>query len=201
MLTMLCLGFGRLEQHTKLLESDHPANRLDDEDPINQLTALPSPKLRTTSTASSALYSGLPSPVFTDTPNSGSTSPSLSGSAIASPISPMCLNPFDSQCLEKHERSRDRSFSTPREPHDAYYAAELSHLRTEALPRLRHTARKVDQEWKEAKRTNAVSLGDIEAFENWWAKKKSYIADLNEKGMRMSNEIGLLPTGMGWTAP
>lgn len=111
----------------------------------------------------------------------------------------MCLSPFDPQYLEKRERSRERSFSTPREPHDAYFAAELSHLRTEALTRLRHAARKVDQEWSEAKRTNALSPGDVKDFEDWWGEKKSAISRLNEKGKRMSLAIGLSSSGVGWT--
>ncbi|KAF2686375.1 hypothetical protein K458DRAFT_211527 [Lentithecium fluviatile CBS 122367] len=192
-------GFERLGKHTEELECGRPNHKLEEDELIVQLSALPPPKLRTTSNASSAFFSDAPSPVFTDTPNSGSTSPSLSGSQIASPVSPICLSPLDSMCFEKRERSREHSFSTPREPHDAYYAAELSHLRTEALTRLRHASRKVDQEWYEAERTNAISEDDATAFMTWWLEKKSYIMHLYEQGNRMSRAIGLSPSGMGWT--
>jgi hypothetical protein len=196
---MTRLGFERLEKHADDLEGGRPTHKLQEDELIVQLTALPPPKLRTTSDASSAFYSDVPSPVFTDTPNSGCTSPSLAGSLVTSPISPICLSPFDSQVLEKRERSRERSFSTPREPHDAYYAAELSHLRTEALTRLRHAALKVGQEWSEAKRTNPLSSADVKDFEDWLSKKKSIISHLNDKGKRMSLAIGLSASGMGWT--
>lgn len=42
-----------------------------------------------------------------------------------------------------------RAFTTPLNPHNAYYAAELSYLRTDSLPRLRHSARRVETEWAE----------------------------------------------------
>jgi hypothetical protein len=102
---------------------------------------------------------------------------------------------------DKPSRSRERSFSTPLEPQDAYYTTELSHLRTEALPRLRHAGRKVDTEWSENKRTGAISSGDINAFENWWAEKKCNILSLNEKGKHLATIHGLASTGMGWCAP
>lgn len=194
-----CTGFERLEKHTEHLEGGRPPHKLQEDELIGQLTALPPPKLRTTSDASSTFYSDAPSPVFTDTPNSGYTSPSLVGSQVTSPVSPICLSPFDSQLLEKRDRTHERSFSTPREPHDAYYAAELSHLRTEALTRLRHAALKVGQEWSEAKRTNLLSPVDVKDFEDWLSKKKSIISHLNDKGKRMSLAIGLSSSGMGWT--
>ena len=105
-------------------------------------------------------------------------------------------DPFD-----KLSRSRERSFSTPLEPHDAYYATELSHLRTEALPRLRHLGHKVDAECNEAKRSGDISEQDVNAFETWWAEKKCIIVSLNEKGKRLATALGLAATGMGWCAP
>lgn len=103
--------------------------------------------------------------------------------------------------MEKRGRSRDHSFSTPLEAHDAYYATELSHLRTEALPRLRHQARKVDTEWYEANRMGRIVAQDVHIFENWWVDKKSTINSLNEKGKRLATALGLSSTGMGWCAP
>jgi hypothetical protein len=98
-------------------------------------------------------------------------------------------------------RPRERSFSTPLEPHNAYYVTELSQLRTESLPRLRHRARTVDTAWYEAKRSNTLSPNDVKEFENWWADKKCAIENLYEKGKRLSDAVGLSPNGMGWTAP
>lgn len=45
-----------------------------------------------------------------------------------------------------------RKFSVPLAPRAAYYVAELSCLRTEGLPRLRHAAMRVDSAWYEARR-------------------------------------------------
>jgi hypothetical protein len=105
-------------------------------------------------------------------------------------------NPFD-----KPTRGRERSFSTPLEPNEAYYANELSHLRTEALPRLRHLGFKVDTEWAEAKRSVEMSAKDANAFEQWWAQKTCTIVSLNEQGKRLAAVHGLGPTGRGWCAP
>jgi len=77
---------------------------------------------------------------------------------------------------------------------------ELSHLRTESIPRLRHAARKVDKEWHEAKRIGAVSISDVVDFEEWWVNKKSAIRNLDEKAQRLSAAVGITSTGMGWTA-
>lgn len=103
--------------------------------------------------------------------------------------------------FEKVNRSRERSFSTPLEPSDAYFSLELSHLRTEALPRLRHLGHKVDTEWYEAKRTGQISTEDANAFENWWAEKKCAILSLSEKGKFLATAHGISANGMGWTAP
>lgn len=176
------------------------SSKLEDELLVH-LDDLPPPRVRTTSTASSVFLSDVSSPEFTGTPNSEAGSPSLSASQATSPVSPICLWPADSQFLQKRERSRERSFSTPLEPHDAYYATELSHLRTEALPRLRHAVRKVEAEWNEAERTNTLSTDDLNEFRNWLAMKQCKVQLLNENCKRLSLAIGLSPSGMGWTAP
>jgi hypothetical protein len=116
-------------------------------------------------------------------------------------MSPVSLGPSVVDSSDKPSRSRERSFSTPLEPQDAYYTTELSHLRTEALPRLRHAGRKVDTEWFETKRTGAISAEDTNAFENWWAEKKCNILSLDEKGKLLASLHGLASTGMGWCAP
>lgn len=103
--------------------------------------------------------------------------------------------------IRKESRSRDRSFSTPLERHDAYYATELSHLRTEALPGLRHLARKVDIDWADAKRSGVLKPDDANAFENWWAEKTCEIMALNSISKYRADALGLAPTGMGWCAP
>ena len=196
----LGLGYERLEEHIEDLDSgrDH---KIDDDEFLVQLDN--SVKARTTSNASSML-SALASPVFTASPasTSGSTTPPLeiSASQTLSPISPICLTPADAKLPPKRDRSRERSFSTPLEPHNAYYAMELSHLRTESIPRLRHATRKVDKEWHEAKRIGAASISDVVDFEEWWVNKKSAIRNLDEKAQRLSAAVGITSTGMGWTA-
>ncbi|KAL5119318.1 hypothetical protein ACEQ8H_002805 [Pleosporales sp. CAS-2024a] len=184
-------GFARLDKM-----------RQDQED--LQLERLPSPKFRTSSNASSVLYSDSSSATATSSfSQSGSASPITSPLAQPQPrpaFSPVSLGPA-AESLAKRSRSRDRSFSTPLEPHDAYHAAELSHLRTEALPRLRHLSRKVDVEWVDAKRSASLSADDVNAFENWWAEKSCSIVSLNEKGKSLAEALGIVPTGMGWCAP
>jgi hypothetical protein len=122
---------------------------------------------------------------------------SLTVSQIMPPASPICLG--QSEVSDKLSRSRERSFSTPLEPHDAYYASELSHLRTEALPRLRHKSYKVDTDFTEAK--PQMKADDIEAFEKYWVEKKIAIISLNEQGKRLAAAVGLANTGLGWCAP
>jgi len=131
---------------------------------------------------------------------SGSVSPSMSASQSMSPVSPICLTPTDAQFPTKG-RDRERSFSTPLEPHNAYYATELSQLRTEAVPRLRHAARKIDTEFYEAKRAGNLSPDDVTEFENWWADTKGTISVLDNQCKRLSQANGITSSGMGWTAP
>jgi len=101
----------------------------------------------------------------------------------------------------KRPRDRDRFFTTPLEPQNAYYASELSHLRTEALPRLRHSARKVDTEFYEAKRLHQISEDEAGELATWWSSKKATIRSLDDQGRRLSLAMGIPATGMGWTAP
>lgn len=179
-------------------------NRVPADELLGQLDELPHPKFRTVSNASSFFQSDVSSPITGNSSASESGCGSPVGSSFSlpqatSPASPMSLGP--PEITDKLNRARDRSFSTPMEPHDAYFATELSHLRTEALPRLRHKCHKVDTEWYEARRTGCISPDDANAFENWWAEKKSTVLSLNENGKRLANVHGLASTGMGWTAP
>ncbi|RII23852.1 hypothetical protein CUC08_Gglean012680 [Alternaria sp. MG1] len=194
-------GFARLDQHFDSFEVDPKAAG---DELLVHLDELPPPKFRTISNASSVFQSDSSSPLTTASTasQSGSASPTTpafsgaSGSQIMCPGSPICLGP------PELSRSRERSFSTPLRSHDAKYAAELSHLRTEALPRLRHKSYKVDTEWQEAKRAKgALSSDDINAFENFWAEKKLLILSLNERGKRLASAAGLATTGLGWCAP
>jgi hypothetical protein len=169
------------------------------------LDHLPPPKFRTISNASSVFTSDSSSPATTGSSasDSGCASPATSPSVQSqtqTPLSPCYLGP-SADSYEKRQRSRDRSFSTPLDPHDAYYANELSHLRTEAIPRLRHLGLKVDTEWYEAKRSGAMTPEDANAFDNWWREKTCIIVSLSEKGKHLANALGLVPTGMGWCAP
>ncbi|KAF2638521.1 hypothetical protein P280DRAFT_72647 [Massarina eburnea CBS 473.64] len=187
-------GFDRLDKHTKNREASCVANKVEEDELLVQLDALPSPGM-------SISREGSNLSVFTDSPSLGSPALSSSQSTSTSPVSPICLTPLDAYMSEKRERSRERSFTTPLEPHDYYYRTELSHLRTEALPRLRHATLKVDTEWYEAKQTGAFSADDIKNFETWFMEKKFKIGHLNERAKYLSGAIGLSSTGLGWTAP
>ncbi|KAF2204276.1 hypothetical protein GQ43DRAFT_364981 [Delitschia confertaspora ATCC 74209] len=159
--------------------------------------------LRATSFGSSVLTS----PSSHSPTSSMSSSPALSAFPNTGPISPIALSTSDlssvtpSDVTPSHKRHHGRSFSIPLEPDAAYYATELSYLRTESLPRLRHAVRKVDTEWYEAKRLGSVSESDVSEFEKWWAEKKNWIRQLDERGRRLSVAMGVSPAGMGWTAP
>ncbi|CAO2651680.1 Nn.00g042500.m01.CDS01 [Neocucurbitaria sp. VM-36] len=195
-------GFERLDKHTEDLDSSHPDHRTAADELLIQLDDLPPQKLRTASNASSVLQSDFSSPLTSASSGSQSgctspvTRPSFSQSHTTFPASPMSLGP--PELSDKGSRSRDRSFSKPLDPHDAYYAAELSHLRTEALPRLRHKCHKVDTDWYEAKRTGDIATNDVNAFENWWAEKKCTVLCLNERAKRLATALGLSNSGMGW---
>lgn len=161
-------------------------------------------KYRTASNASSVFLSDISSPTYSGTPasDSGSTSPVPSTFSLPQSVTnpaPISLGPPELEA--KRSSARERSFSTPLEPQDAKYAAELSYLRTEALPRLRHAGHKVDSEWYEAKRTGAVADEDIQTFEDWWSQQKRIILKLNETGKQLAAANGVTSNGMGWTAP
>lgn len=161
-------------------------------------------KFRTTSNASSVFLSDISSPTYSGTPasDSGSVSPVPSTFSLpqsASTCAPISLGPPELET--KRTSTRERSFSTPLDPQDAKYAAELSYLRTEALPRLRHSGHKVDTEWYEAKRTGAVADEDVKTFEDWWSEQKRIILKLSEKGKHLAAANGVTSNGMGWTAP
>lgn len=160
-------------------------------------------KFRTASNASSVFMSDISSPAFSGTPasDSGSASPvpsTFSLSQSATNPSPISLGPPELEA--KRSGTRERSFSTPLEPQDAKYASELSYLRTEALPRLRHAGHKVDTEWYEAKRTGTVASEDVQSFESWWSETKCTILKLSEHGKRLAEANGVTSNGMGWTA-
>ncbi|KAF2180678.1 hypothetical protein K469DRAFT_714247 [Zopfia rhizophila CBS 207.26] len=197
-------GYERLEQHSANLDPV-PEGKVHEEELEVQLDdnilslSSQSPKLRSPSNASSRYASTPWSPISPSPMSSQSSSPGLSASQTLSPISPICLTPTDA--MGPHKRHHERSFSVPLEPHNAYYATELSHLRIESLPRLRHAARKVDTEWYECKRIGSVMGSDVDEFEDWWVGKKDTIRGLDERGKRLSVALGLSSTGLGWTAP
>ncbi|KAF2003144.1 hypothetical protein P154DRAFT_111510 [Amniculicola lignicola CBS 123094] len=191
-------GYERLEQHSEgvdnVLQPKANHDELDLGDAMLSSPALPGLLRSSQGYGSPSDY--ISSPVFTSSSSSsGSLTPSTYSSQAMSPVSPICLTPADAS------RPRERSFSTPLEPHDAYYTTELSHLRTEAIPRLRHAARKVEVEWKESTRAGAISDDDNAYFEKWWSDKKSSITSLYAKCQRVSLALGISPNGMGWSAP
>lgn len=148
--------------------------------------------------------SDISSPAYTSTSMSDSGSASPVPSTFSLPQAVSTITPISLGAPELEPRrhlTRERSFSTPLEPQDAKYASELSYLRTEAIPRLRHSSHKVDTEWYEAKRTAAVADEEVQTFENWWVEKKCAILALSEKGKRLAAENGISSNGMGWTAP
>lgn len=77
--------------------------------------------------------------------------------------------------------SEPRTFVTPQAPHVAYLSTELQHLRSEALVRLRHTARHVDREWADTTRLKPnLAFSTVgQDFEEWWAGKKGLIRELS----------------------
>ncbi|KAF2844846.1 hypothetical protein T440DRAFT_493840 [Plenodomus tracheiphilus IPT5] len=201
--SLMTSGFERLEKQAECANSGSQEPKAPMDELLVQLEDLPHPKFRTVSNASSAFQSDISSP-FTEG-SSGSQSQSECASPITSfffnqamPVSPISLGP--PELFNQRSRSRDRSFSTPLEPHDAYFATELSHLHTEALPRLRHKCHKVDTEWNEAKRTGNFTAEVMNDFENCWAEKKCIVLNLNEKSKRLANVHDVSSTGMGWTA-
>ncbi|UPX21019.1 uncharacterized protein EKO05_0011225 [Ascochyta rabiei] len=197
-------GFERLDEHSGTISGARTDQKFPEDDLLVQLDDVRPLKLRTISNASSVFLSDISSPTYSGTPasDSGSTSPVPSTFSLpqsASTPAPISLGPPE---LETRRNStRERSFSTPLQPQDAKYAAELSYLRTEALPRLRHSGHKVDTEWYEAKRMSAIADEDAKAFEDWWSEQKHTILKLSEKGKHLAAANGVTSNGMGWTAP
>ncbi|KAF2624752.1 hypothetical protein BU25DRAFT_413297 [Macroventuria anomochaeta] len=197
-------GFERLQEHSGVSNGSRTDQKSPEEEILVELDELRPQKFRTASNASSVFLSDISSPTYSGTPasDSGSASPvpsTFSLSQSAATPAPISLGPPDLET--KRSSTRERSFSTPLEPQDAKYASELSYLRTEALPRLRHTGHKVDTEWYDAKRTGSVATEDVQTFENWWGETKCTILKLSETGKKLAEANGVTSNGMGWTAP
>ncbi|KAF2875279.1 hypothetical protein BDV95DRAFT_312762 [Massariosphaeria phaeospora] len=202
-------GYERLESHAKNAVVANP-QRSEFEAQLHgsiaNMATLPPLKLpRTSSNASSGLFSDAGSLVFDSSPSSGAGSPMtpLTPSHTTYPVSPICLTPADVNIPDKpartQERSQERSFTTPLEPHDAYYTSELSALRTESVTRLRHSVIKVNTEWAEAQRSGRLSAKQFNDFTEWWKVKKEIIRELDSKCQRLCKQIDLAPNGLGWT--
>lgn len=191
-------GFERLDKHTQGPGSTAFADELQ----VQLDECLPL-KGRTFSNASSVFQSDLSSPltVGSSPSESGCTSPDVPPLSLAQTTPSSSFSIGSPEVPEKRTVSRERSFSTPYEPHDAYYATELSHLRVEAIPRLRHACHKVDVEWRELKRIGKVAEGVIPQFEQWWVEKKETTHRLSERSKTLASALGLASTGMGWSAP
>ncbi|KAH9867793.1 hypothetical protein IAQ61_007097 [Plenodomus lingam] len=196
-------SFERLDKQAESASSSSHESKVPMDELLMKLEDLPLPKFRTVSNASSVVQSDISSPITEGSSGSQSQSECASpmtsfSSTQAVPVSPISLGP--PELFSHSSRSRDRSFSTPLEPHDAYFATELSHLHTEALPRLRHKCHKVDTEWHEAKRAGNFTTDVMNDFENCWAEKKCLVLSLNEKCKRLANAHCVSSTGMGWAA-
>ncbi|KAJ4336209.1 hypothetical protein N0V95_008678 [Ascochyta clinopodiicola] len=197
-------GFERLDEHSGDMNGARTDHKFPDDDLQVHLEDVRPLKLRTVSNASSVFLSDISSPTYSGTPasDSGSVSPVPSTFSLphsASTPAPISLGPPELET--RRSATRERSFSTPLEPQDAKYAAELSYLRTEALPRLRHSGHKVDTEWYEAKRMGTVGEEAAKVFEDWWSEQKHIILMLSEKGKHLAAANGVTSNGMGWTAP
>ena len=181
-------GFERLARHEEGT-TDRPS--LSDSQTLRDIQALQA--------ASSPSF--FQSPISSSPTSSMTSSPALSAFGNSGHISPMSLSSeiHPPQEIGVIGRPRQRSFSTPMEPRDAYYTMELSHLRTESLVRLRHAALKVDSEWYETKRLGAVSQDYAIQFEKWWAEKKNWIKALDEEIKLLSHAMGVSSSGLGWS--
>lgn len=157
---------------------------------------LPRPSLRSESSASSSVAFSVRS--------SRSPSPPTSVlSQTTATFSPACLTPSEGSCatLPGRERSRERSFSTPQDPQNAKYTAELSHIRTVSIPRLRHAARQVDGVLAGVRSDGGLKSHDLNEFENWWAEKHYKISNLEDTTKRLCAAANVPSNGLGWTAP
>ena len=150
-------------------------------------------KPRTASNASSMRYDS----AFSSPTSSISSSPVLSSNHPTASISPLSLPPTVNTAAQTGHHHR-RAFTTPLNPHNAYYAAELSYLRTDSLPRLRHSARRVETEWAECKRADRAFADSGAEFEAWWVGKKELVGSLDDKGKRLSISMGAGVMSMGW---
>lgn len=90
----------------------------------------------------------------------------------------------------------------PRNPHSAYYAAELAELRCVALVRLRHASRRIDAEWGECKRVGIVQPSEraedaqtAKEFDLWWRVIKGLVAHLEER-VRRIEQLGMGLAGL-----
>ncbi|KAF2751302.1 hypothetical protein M011DRAFT_110007 [Sporormia fimetaria CBS 119925] len=189
----------RLEQHQRPINEDGltggPEPPEDEmlvqlEDTIPKLDLL-RPNFQAESSASSVALS------FT---SSESASPRLSPTGDEAAMSPFSLTPADSSFLgTPATRSRERSFSVPREPKTAYFINELSQLRTADLPRLNHKHHDVNTEWNEAKRLGQVDAEVVAPFEKWWAEKNAIIEQFFEDIKLLSLQHKLPSNGLGWS--
>ncbi|OCL11453.1 hypothetical protein AOQ84DRAFT_229298 [Glonium stellatum] len=155
-------------------------------------------KQRTSSDSSSSRHdSGFSSPLSTSPTSSISSSPLLSSHHSGAPITPLSLPPtIDSDAQDKSNRRR--AFTTPLDPHNSYYTAELSYLRTDSLPRLRHSARKVETTLAECRRADRALASLGAEFEAWWVGKKQLVSSLNDKGKTLGMSMGAGGMCMGW---
>lgn len=196
-------GFERLEEHSGHISTFTPKPTEDEmivqlDDSVSSLKSLP--KLDTDSSFSSSYH-------VTSSPTSSTHSPSMSvsqGSQV-SPVSPISLaadvypDGKLSPGASLAARARERSFSTPVDPADAYYRNELSQLRTEAIPRLRHAGIKVGIEWLAVKDSGAIPKEDVDVLQRWWDERNVKVQELDEKTRRLSDLHGLTPHGLGWS--
>ncbi|KAJ9666970.1 hypothetical protein H2201_002803 [Coniosporium apollinis] len=102
-----------------------------------------------------------------------STSGRATPPSPASSISPL-LKPFPS------------TTTVPTDPATAYYHAELSHLRSDALVRLRHAALRLDAEWAECKRLGEDEEGVEAEFEMWWGEVRERVRGLDGRGKALA---------------
>lgn len=119
------------------------------------------------------------------------------------------LSPLDSPpassassiCSDRRSSFNDHAFTTPLSPKCSYYKAEVTGLRSESFPRLRHTARRVESEYKETRRMldiwqrqsesgstagpspAAITIvsNSLDQFGDWWAEKKMMIASVSDR--------------------
>ncbi|KAF2763268.1 hypothetical protein EJ05DRAFT_482087 [Pseudovirgaria hyperparasitica] len=79
--------------------------------------------------------------------------------------------------------STERSFQLPAKPMTAYFRAELFHLKSETLVRLRHASRKVDVEIFETE-------GALDkAFREWWVATKEKVDSCERRVVEMTAHL------------